>query len=376
VAIGSGAVATNANDVALGSNSISSEAVATTGVEIGGVNYAFAGSAPIGTVSIGYAGGERTITNVAAGRISATSTDAVNGSQLYATNQAIGNLQNQVTDISGDVNALSNSAVKYDTNADGTPNTSSITLSGGTYDSATNTGGTAIHNVAYGVDGGDAVNVDQLNEAIGAVTNVAEAANNPFVAADGNRDTEGAVATGTHSTALGALASATGAQATAIGSGAKASAANSVALGANSVADRDNTVSVGSAGNERQVTNVAAGTQGTDAVNVDQMNQGITQGVSQANAYTDRRFNALGDQVSSVARGAYSGIAAATALTMIPDVDPGKTIAVGVGTANYKGYQAAALGASARIAANIKVKLGAGISAEGTAVGAGASYQW
>jgi trimeric autotransporter adhesin len=39
-------------------------------------------------------------------------------------------------------------------------------------------------------------------------------------------------------------------------------------------------------------------------------------------------------------------------------------------------YQAAAVGASARITQNLKVKIGAGISAAGTSVGAGASYQW
>jgi autotransporter adhesin len=376
VAIGRGAVANNANDVALGSNSITSEAVATASIGISGVKYAFAGFAPVGTLSIGAAGAERTITNVAAGRISATSTDAVNGSQLHATNRAVSSLQTEVSNISTDVDALSNASVKYDINADGTPNTSSISLSGGSYDSAANTGGTAIHNVAYGADGGDAVNVDQLNEAVGMVTNVAQAANNPFMAADGNRDTEGAVASGTHSTAMGALAGATGSRATAIGSGATASAANAVALGANSVADRDNTVSVGSVDNERQVTHVAAGTQGTDAVNLSQMNRGISQGMNQANAYTDQRFTALGSQLSSVARGAYAGVAAATALSMIPDVDLGKTIAVGVGTANYKGYQASALGASARVTTNVKLKLGAGFSAAGTAVGGGASYQW
>ncbi|MDR5834817.1 YadA-like family protein [Caballeronia sp. LZ034LL] len=376
IAIGQGAAATHANSIALGSNSITSEAVATAGIAINGINYAFAGSAPVGTLSVGSAGAERTITNVAAGRISATSTDAVNGSQLHATNQAVSSLQTEVSNISTDVNALNNASVKYDTRADGTPDTSSITLSGDAYDSATHTGGTAIHNVAYGVNGGDAVNVSQLNEVIGAVTNVANAANNPFMAAEGNRDTEGAAATGTHSTAMGALASASGARATAIGSGANASAANSVALGARSVADRENTVSVGSAGEERQITNVAAGTQGTDAVNLNQLNQSFSQGVNQANAYTDQKITALGSQVSSVARGAYAGVAAATALSMIPDVDPGKTIAVGIGTANYKGYQATALGASARVTANVKLKLGAGVSAAGTAVGGGASYQW
>jgi autotransporter adhesin len=186
----------------------------------------------------------------------------------------------------------------------------------------------------------------------------------------------GASANGPQASAIGAGASATGPQAFAIGAGATASGANSAALGANSVADRDNTVSVGSPGHERQITNVAPGTQGTDAVNVNQMTQSVSQGVKQANANTDQRFNVLGDQVNSVARYAYSGVAAATALTMIPDVEQGKTIAVGVGTANYKGYQAAALGASARITQNVKLKIGAGLSAAGTAYGAGASYQW
>ncbi|MFM0069518.1 adhesin, partial [Paraburkholderia aspalathi] len=61
--------------------------------------------------------------------------------------------------------------------------------------------------------------------------------------------------------------SATGTDAMAIGPNAKATASNSVALGANSVASRANTVDVGS----RQITDVAAGTQPTDAVNVGQL---------------------------------------------------------------------------------------------------------
>jgi autotransporter adhesin len=127
-----------------------------------------------------------------------------------------------------------------------------------------------------------------------------------------------------------------------------------VAIGSGSVADQDNTVSIGSQGNERRLTNVADGQAPTDAVNMRQFQSGM----------------------SELSRNAYSGVAAATALTMIPDVDLGKTIAVGVGTANYKGYQATALGASARITQNLKVKIGAGISSGGTTVGAGASYQW
>ena len=80
VVIGHNAQANGNNDVAIGSGSIANGAVGTEG---------YAGANPIGTVSVGSEGNERTITNVAAGRINEDSTDAVNGSQLYATNQKV-----------------------------------------------------------------------------------------------------------------------------------------------------------------------------------------------------------------------------------------------------------------------------------------------
>ncbi|CAG2322308.1 Burkholderia oligomeric coiled-coil adhesin A, BoaA [Burkholderia sola] len=80
--------------------------------------------------------------------------------------------------------------------------------------------------------------------------------------------------------------------------------------------------------------------------------------------------------VNEVARRAYSGIAAATALTMIPEVDPGKTIAVGIGGGSYQGYAATALGVSVRFSDNLKAKIGVGISGSASTYGAGVSYQW
>lgn len=90
----------------------------------------------------------------------------------------------------------------------------------------------------------------------------------------------------------------------------------------------------------------------------------------------DRAIGGVQNQIADVSRTAYAGIAAATALSMIPGVDPGKTLSLGIGTANYQGYQAVALGGEARINANIKVKAGVGMSSAATTVGAGASYQW
>ena len=81
VVIGYNAQANSNNDVAIGSGSVANGAVGTEG---------YAGANPIGTVSVGSEGNERTITNVAAGRIDATSTDAVNGSQLYDVQQEAG----------------------------------------------------------------------------------------------------------------------------------------------------------------------------------------------------------------------------------------------------------------------------------------------
>ncbi|MEB5503201.1 YadA-like family protein [Burkholderia pseudomallei] len=178
----------------------------------------------------------------------------------------------------------------------------------------------------------------------------------------------GSVASGANSSAYGTGSNATGAGSVAIGQGATASGSNSVALGTGSVASEDNTVSVGSAGSERRITNVAAGVNATDAVNVGQLNSAVS-GIR-------NQMDGMQGQIDTLARDAYSGIAAATALTMIPDVDPGKTLAVGIGTANFKGYQASALGATARITQNLKVKTGVSYSGSNYVWGAGMSYQW
>ena len=114
VAIGSRATASHAGSVALGAGSETAEAVGTNSATVNGVSYSgFAGTNPRSTVSVGYAGGERTITNVAAGRISTTSTDAINGSQLYqvaarsqGNSTAITNLQNQVNGIGNRLNDM------------------------------------------------------------------------------------------------------------------------------------------------------------------------------------------------------------------------------------------------------------------------------
>jgi autotransporter adhesin len=225
----------------------------------------------------------------------------------------------------------------------------------------------------------------------------------------------GAAASGDYATALGSNSSAadsavavgSGASAAsgsvAIGQGAQATATNSVALGQGSVADRENTVSVGTGTSQRQITNVAAGTQATDAVNVSQLtplvnglgggasvdsttgavtgpsyqlSSGTYSNVGDALSGLDNSMNAANQAINDLTKGAYSGVAAATALTMIPDVDKDKTLSIGIGGGTYKGYQAVAIGGTARITQNIKMRAGVGMSSGGTTAGVGASYQW
>ncbi|QBQ95850.1 YadA-like family protein [Paraburkholderia pallida] len=335
--------------------------------------------------------------NVAAGAVTANSTDAVNGAQLYnvasSTADSLGggstvnsdgsisaptyniggnsytNVGSALTNIDGRVTNIENTvtniagtvanAVQYDTSAH-----DKITL-GGT-DASTAVKLTNLQDGELSASSTDAVTGAQLYATNVEVSNLNQAIQNINITGSeymSTNSTSGpASATGTNSIAAGGGATASGANSTAMGDKASATGNNSVALGANSVADQDNTVSVGSAGNERRITNVANGVNATDAVNVGQLQSGL---------------NALQGNVNSVARNAYGGVAAATALTMIPDVDQGKTIAVGVGTANFQGYQAVALGASARITQNLKVKLGGGYASGGGATyGGGMAYQW
>ena len=95
------------NAVVLGNNSTaeSSDVVSTPSYTYNnGVTERFAGTTPVSTVSVGAAGQERTITHVAAGRITADSTDVVNGSQLYGTNQQIDVLHRDVRHVEKESN--------------------------------------------------------------------------------------------------------------------------------------------------------------------------------------------------------------------------------------------------------------------------------
>ena len=121
IALGKNANAAHADSIALGVNSATEAAVQTTSATVGGLTFGnFAGNAPSSTLSIGTAGKERTITNVAAGRISDSSTDAVNGSQLYATQNVMNNIGKSAVGVLGGNAAIANNGTIKMTDIGGT----------------------------------------------------------------------------------------------------------------------------------------------------------------------------------------------------------------------------------------------------------------
>ncbi|MBR7985564.1 YadA-like family protein [Burkholderia cenocepacia] len=277
------------------------------------------------TITLGGAGGTR-ITNVQAGTLSATSTDAVNGSQLYATNQQVSKNTTDISNLQGSVTNIANGKAGLVQQQD--PN-GAITVgkdSGGTSVNFSGTAGDRVlTGVAAGVNANDAVNVGQFNTALQNV-----AANDKIRAA----------ATDANTTWIAR------ADAGAIGSTATATGKNAVAVGQGSVADRDNSFSVGAKGSERQITNVAAGTAPTDAVNVQQLNDNLATASTQAKGYTDQRIGQVYNSFNDLKKDMYGGVASAMAVAGLPQATGAGRSMVSAATSNYHGQQGFAAGYS------------------------------
>jgi len=185
----------------------------------------------------------------------------------------------------------------------------------------------------------------------------------------------GSVAVGTNAaaanggSALGDNAAATGTASVALGKSATATGANSVAVGSNSTdGGQNNVVSVGASGNERRVTNVAAGVNATDAVNVSQLNSTAAGTLASANSYTDSRINDLSTE-------AHRAIAGAVALSRasIP-LNPGESgIALGLGSS--RGQGAVALAFQHSTTRNVYFNVGVSITS-GSTVQAGGGIEF
>ena len=256
VAIGTGARANFDNSVAIGGGS-NTDRYATKQVNaiIDGVEVKWSGGeniSPGDVVSFGAKGFERQLKNVAPGEVSQTSTDAINGSQIYSLARKVTNIMNGGAGSLVNVNASgepltkvvtgtgTNKQEKYyrtvDVKDDGTLVTGAIAqtpkslalvnVDEPNVNQQTQTPRT-LGNVANGVNDNDAVNVSQLKAATVKYFSV-----NSTDA--GNRDNTGA--TGTNAIAIGPAATATKAQSIALGNSATAGGTDSIAIGNGSIA--------------------------------------------------------------------------------------------------------------------------------------------
>ncbi|EON5777903.1 YadA-like family protein [Escherichia coli] len=296
-----------------------------------------------------------------------------------------------------------------------------------------------ITNVAAGSADTDAVNVGQLkvtdaqvSQNTQSITNLNTQVTNLDTSVTNIENGIGDIVT-TGSTKYfktntdGADANAQGKDSVAIGSGSIAAADNSVALGTGSVADEENTISVGSSTNQRRITNVAAGVNATDAVNVSQLksseaggvrydtkadgsidysnitlgggNSGTTrisnvsagvnnndavnyaqlkQSVQETKQYTDQRMVEMDNKLSKTESKLSGGIASAMAMTGLPQAyTPGASMA-SIGGGTYNGESAVALGVS-MVSANGRwvYKLQGSTNSQGEYSAAlGAGIQW
>ena len=243
VALGVGANATLANAVALGAGSTTAtNAIDVPSATIGAITYGggaspFAGSGkvvPGDQVSVGAAGFERQIKHVAPGAITAASTDAINGSQLFYVAKG---LQEQITAAGG------NGIHFYHVNGANTDN------------NYNNDGATGSKALAAGIN---AKAAGASSVAVGS----AEVAEKSVV---GQSNSEGAVAIGDSAYAAGRQAVTLGAsraeeeQAVAIGSNARSSGKASMAIGAGAVASQENSISIGSSANAAGNNSVSIG---------------------------------------------------------------------------------------------------------------------
>ncbi|MFY2067527.1 YadA-like family protein [Achromobacter xylosoxidans] len=333
-------------------------------------------------------GGARTLDGVKAGAVSQASSEVVVGSQLFSVNQdvlrnseAVGDLEALTGRQGVTLTALSDRVDSGNvglTRHDPSSNTVSVAADRGgqVVDLAGTDGARQVTGLREGrIQAGstDAVTGGQVSTLTDRVNQLDAQGTSVAIDSQGDGSDRAVVAPGSRAVAVGSNAQATGANAVAtgvgaeargagsaaLGAGAKAQASGSVAVGANAAATapgsvalgegaqatRANTVSVGTAGAERQITNVAAATHDTDAVNLRQAirtsRQAAQQAAREARRHTDNR-------VAQLRRDNNAGVASAMAMAALPSTSsPGKSM-FAVGAATYDSQSAVAMGVSAR----------------------------
>ncbi|MGA4503241.1 trimeric autotransporter adhesin SadA [Citrobacter portucalensis] len=354
----------------------------------------------IGAFSANHGGSTSKITNVAAGELSEDSTDAVNGSQLYETNQKVDQNTSAIADINTSITNLGTDALSWDDEE-------------GAFSASHGTSGTnKITNVAAGEiasDSTDAVNgsqlyetnmlISQYNESISQITGdtsetyITENGTGVKYIRTNDSGLEGqdAYATGDGATAVGYNAVASGASSLALGENSSSSIEGSIALGSGSSSNRaittgiqatsvtsdgvvigyDTTdrellgaLSLGTDGESyRQITNVADGSEAQDAVTVRQLQNAIAAVSTTPTQY----FHANSDEEDSLAVGEN---AIAVGATTIVNGDSGVGIGYGA-VVDQSAFNGIAIGSSTQVNHANSIALG---SNSQTTVGAQSSY--
>ncbi|WP_347303430.1 YadA-like family protein [Croceibacterium sp. TMG7-5b_MA50] len=292
--------------------------------------------ASFATISLGGGAPGTTITNVAAGALSATSDDAVNGAQLFATNQRLTTTETNVTNLQV---AVDNIPVGYVADADGvTPSTTSTNTA-----AFSGAGGGAVRVTGVAAGTLTAGSTDAVNGAQLAATNDQVAQNTADITTI-NNNLAGSTVVAVQYSNPGTPTVSNGGTIT-----------NDVTLvGAN-------------AAQPVRLHNVANGTAATDATNLGQLQAGLNSTLVNANAYTDTRFGVVDNRVNQLTtrvdqiafdlgemdnslrrarRDAFSGTAGAMAVAGLPQtIEAGRSM-VGGGIGHYRGQTAFALGVS------------------------------
>ncbi|MEZ7541155.1 ESPR-type extended signal peptide-containing protein [Veillonella rogosae] len=383
VAIGTGARANFDNSVAIGGGS-NTDHYATKQVNaiIDGVEVKWSGGeniSPGDVVSFGAKGFERQLKNVAPGEVSQTSTDAINGSQIYSLARKITNIMNGGAGSLVNVNATgepltkvvtgtgANKQEKYyltaDVKDDGTlkpgavaqtpKSLALVNVDEPNVNQQTKTPRT-LGNVANGVNDNDAVNVSQLKASTVKYFSVNSTDS-------GNRDNTGA--TGANAIAIGPTAKSTGDNGLAIGNNAQANSNYAVALGHyanNGSINSANSISIGwvAGGSSNGASNVAIGTNaGKQITGNNNISLGNTAGtVTNNNVYTSESI-LLGTEAR--VKGSTSSKSVNNVIAIGKGAEGSATSATSIGiNANASAENAMALGPSSKATAYNGVALG------------------
>lgn len=346
VGIGANSKVAAPNSVALGYDTFAYNVESTESAEINGKTYTFAGGKAHGTVGIGALGknGERTITGLAAGRISEDSTDAINGSQLHSVVDAINNNANAITNLNNNAVVQGGENINIDTV---NSNQRGVSLARNLQH---------MESAQFGHDDGNTGTY--INKETVLVANNDSYTN---MSADAVRTFNGSENTGM--TAKGIVIENTNTleQASFTSGGMQASDDNATI--------RFTTTDV-NAGNQ-QVHGIKAGTANTDAVNVSQLKEVENKITNISNIAMDGAKSYTDSEVTKVG-------AASAALSALHPLEFNKDdkwqFAVGFG--NYKNKTATAIGAFYQPNENILLSLGTTLGTNNNMVNGGATFKF